>query len=304
MRVSVGTLTAPGAKRGLMAHLELWRLATDVLLLGALVWLSYYIARGRSASAGPSHHHAHELERTLRGLIKEADLASSSLNDQLLRRQQSLERLLRDIEAAEARAGRAGGLGATTGARPSTTPAAPARAEMPRESVTPPEPPSFNSVGKAARPKPKRVETNIYGEPIGVAEAAPVEPAHPAPRVRSPLVESIEKEVVPAGAVPVVQAASVDAIAEVRRAAEDLLRAGRDLEFVAHTTRLPLEEVRLLSQLVVREMESRAAQAAPPTPSTPAIQVSASPSPGAPDVRTADPRLGVLSPIRRSIETI
>jgi len=89
-----------------MTHLEWWKLGADILLLGALGWLSFVLVRSKGAVAVPSRQGI-ELERTLRGLIKEADLASSSLQDQLLRRQQSLEKVLRDLEATESRVSRA-----------------------------------------------------------------------------------------------------------------------------------------------------------------------------------------------------
>jgi hypothetical protein len=61
--------------------------------------------------------------------------------------------------------------------------------------------------------------------------------------------------------------------------------------------------VRLLSQLVVGEIEQRARQAAPEPAPTPA-RASPPEVPPAPEAKTDDPRLGVLSPIRRSIETV
>lgn len=165
-----------------------------------------------------------------------------------------------------------------------------------------PQPPSFAAVAKTAPARSRKVETNIYGEPIGEVTTAPAPTTPPPSRVRSPLAESIEKEIIPnAPASPPPDSAA--AIAEVRRAAEALLRAGRDLEFVAQRTRLPLEEVRLLSQLVVGEIEQRARQAAPEPAPTPA-RASPPEVPPAPEAKTDDPRLGVLSPIRRSIETV
>jgi len=277
-----------------MAHLELWRLATDVLLLGGLVWLAWQIGQSRSSSAA-AESHGLELERTLRALIKEADLSSSSLTDQLIRRQQSLERLLRDIEAVEVRLERTRSGDAMTGparAAESTLRPAPRAATMP-------QPPSFSAVATPTPVKSRKVETNIYGEPIGEVATAPAAPNIPAPRVRSPLAESIEKEIIPTPPVtPPIE--SAEAIAEVRRAAEELLRAGRDLEFVAQRTRLPLDEVRLLSQLIVGEIEQRSARSSVRTAPPPVEEAPTKP----PTATSDDPRLGVLSPIRRSIETV
>jgi hypothetical protein len=266
------------------------------------VWLAWQIGRTRPGSDA-AQRHGLDLERTLRGLLKEADLASSSLNDQLIRRQQSLERLLRDIEATEVRLERnRTGAPAAASERGSDTTPRPQTRSTPTPSSAAPQPPSFAAVAKTAPARSRKVETNIYGEPIGEVTTAPAPTTPPPSRVRSPLAESIEKEIIPnAPASPPPDSAA--AIAEVRRAAEALLRAGRDLEFVAQRTRLPLEEVRLLSQLVVGEIEQRARQAAPEPAPTPA-RASPPEVPPAPEAKTDDPRLGVLSPIRRSIETV
>lgn len=292
-----------------MAHLELWKLGADILLLGALGWLGFYIARMQTG-AGAASRQGIELERTLRALLKEADLASSSLHDQLLRRQQSLERLLRDIEGAEQRVNRAvtsadarstqSTTTSTQMSRPPTSHPAPGGS---RDSTIP-EAPSFNAVAKPARAPTKAtasapVKTNIYGDPIG--EQRPV--AKPPPLMQpaqTPLTAAIEREVVPSSVPPlppkVAREAPVESLGEIRRAAEELLRAGRDLEFVARRTNLPIDEVRLISNAVLRDATNRGV-----TP----VASSAEPFvPEQPPVVAEDPRLGVLSPIRRSIGTV
>lgn len=300
-----------------MAQLELWRLGTDILLFVGLAWLSFHLVRSRGVSAAHARQGA-ELERSLRGLLKEADLASSSLHDQLLRRQQSLERVLRDLEGAESRANRA--IMSAEGRVSAPAAASAAAEEAPRQAAPAaprenwgPEAPSFNAVGRPTRnpaPRANKVQTNIFGEPIGggIETAAANPPAAPK---QSPLAASIEREVVPPTAPRQAprkaQSDSTAAIAEVRRAAEDLLRAGRDLEFVANRTKLPLDEVRLLSQLVLREADERAERSRTAASLAQSIAVEQAEAPTAADpaaAAAADPRLGVLSPIRRSIETI
>lgn len=292
-----------------MAHLELWKLGADILLLGALGWLSFYIARMHTGS-GAANQHGLELERSLRALLKEADLASSSLHDQLLRRQQSLERLLRDIEGAEQRVARAV---AAADARPAPSGIATGQRKQTmseESSVSPtggveiPAAPSFNTVAKPSRSGAKGataapVKTNIYGEPI----IEPPPPAAPPPLMRaerSPLAAEIEREVVPPSAPPVppkvARETPAESLGEIRRAAEELLRAGRDLEFVARRTNLSIDEVRLISNAVLRDAANRGGK-----PSADSVErFVPEETPGA----TADPRLGVLSPIRRSIGTV
>lgn len=288
-----------------MTHLEWWKLGADILLLGALVWLSFHLTRSRQTVAVPSRQGL-DLERTLRGLIKEADLASSSLQDQLLRRQQSLEKVLRELEATEQRVTRAvqsaetrvstGGAvaGESTGASRS----------QPRDFGMP-EAPSFNAVGPRSQPSvtppSARPQTNIYGEIVVPSEAKRAESAPP-PAKSTPLAAAIEREVVPsqrsAAAARAPRSAPAESLSEVRRAAEELLRAGKDLEFVARRTNLSVDEVRLISNGVGRSTAAREGKAVVPSP------IVEDPATVAAAVATPDPRLGVLSPIRRSIETI
>jgi len=295
-----------------MAHLELWKLGADILLLGALGWLSFCIARVNTGSGAASRQGV-ELERTLRGLVKEADLASSSLHDQLLRRQQSLERLLRDIEGVEQRVSRAAASAESRIVQSASAPTAnPQPVASDSVSTGPrdfgmPEAPSFNTVakptrvaGKAAAPAPQK--TNIFGDPI--AESHPA--AEPPPLLRAdktPLTAAIEREVVPPSVPPTppkaARESAAESLGEIRRAAEELLRAGRDLEFVARRTNLSIDEVRLISNAVLRDAANRGGKV-----NAPSAQSAEQFTPEATTVAAADPRLGVLSPIRRSIETV
>lgn len=286
-----------------MAHLELWKLGADIVLLGALGWLSICILRSQTGG-GRAQSHGLELERTLRALVKEADLASSSLHDQLLRRQQSLERLLRDIEGVEQRVNRAVSVADTrTSSVAAPNHHTPPPAGRAREVSTIPEAPSFNAVAKPARSTakaPTPVKTNIFGEPIGESRPAAPQPPSMVRAEQTPLTASIEREVVPPTAPPaspkVARETPAESLGEVRRAAEELLRAGRDLEFVARRTNLPIDEIRLLSNAVLRDAANRGVKNEPPA----VEQFVAEAHP----VVETDPRLGVLSPIRRSIETV
>jgi hypothetical protein len=137
-----------------------------------------------------------------------------------------------------------------------------------------------------------RPQTNIYGEPIETTPAAPIVAA-----AQTPLTAAIEREVIPSQqTVRTAPERGAESLREVRRAAEELLRAGRDLEFVARRTNLTIDEVRLLSNAVLRESARRTA----PVESTIIEQKTEAD----PAMLGADPRLGALSPIRRSIETV
>jgi len=275
-----------------MSHLELWKLCADILLLVGLGWLGLRLARGQGSSV-TGMREVRELEASLKELLHEAEGASRTLQERLSRRQQGLERLLQDLESAEHRARD------TLRARPEPEAAARSAVKLEREAAAPRraaplEPPP----GKAsAGPLSSQIETiqeptresavsrwsatNIYGDPIP-PPASPAAPAAATPaRTPAPIAKQIEVEVSP----------TAGAIDEVYAAAEELLRAGRDLEFVSRRTRLPLEEVRMLSRIVIQENQARRGE--------PGASVIDEPVAG------ADPRLGVLgTPIRRQVQTI
>ena len=120
------------------------------------------------------------------------------------------------------------------------------------------------------------MKVNIYGEPI--PDPQPAAPsARRAKPPSKPLSAQVEKEVhnpyTPGDR-------REQGLQRVYDAAEDLLRAGRDLQTVAGITSLPLEEVRMLSQMIAQE--DRAAKKIPPV----------------------DSRLGVLGTMRREIQTL
>jgi hypothetical protein len=106
---------------------------------------------------------------------------------------------------------------------------------------------------------------NIFGDEIGGAAEAPAAPAArqsagggaryqtaaaapPAPPAR-PLSRSVEMQV----DAPPSSSMHSQQLEDLYMAAEDLLKTGKDLEFVAARTKLPMEEIRMLSQLIIRE---------------------------------------------------
>jgi hypothetical protein len=129
-----------------------------------------------------------------------------------------------------------------------------------------PEPPSFENVVHAApatnrsaiieppnRAAAKSPRTNIYGEILDSEEAAPssFEPRMPKAAVSKPqtLASTIEKQV--SGKT------TQETLEQLYGAAERMLRAGKEVERVALQTDLPIDEVRILSQLIMKEREVR-----------------------------------------------
>ena len=84
-----------------MPSLEILKLSSDGLLVVAIMLLCYRILISGSISTRSAK--LVMLEASLRSLIKDAEGAGRSLNDELSRRQHSLERLLSDLTTAEGR---------------------------------------------------------------------------------------------------------------------------------------------------------------------------------------------------------
>ena len=89
---------------------------------------------------------------------------------------------------------------------------------------------------------------------------------------------------------------------EVYSAAERLLKAGKDLQTVSLQTKLPIDDVAYLSKLLGA---SEKAAAVPPLPFEEA-KFAQQPSEviDVPEARGADPRLGVLSGIKRQVQIL
>lgn len=295
-----------------MNHLELWKLATDTLLLLALGCLCFQFARSPRISA--ASRQLRELEGALRALIREADGAGRTLNEQLMQRQASLEKLLIDAQLTEQRITQASASSRIEESRVSSRsepdyerPAAsrakkvstsrPAGPVIMEETV---EPASFPA-RPAQRPLESSAEeeeestitfgaTNIYGEPIESKPApAPSEPVigkaqQRAMETYSPLKAKIEKEVKASAK----NAAAKGSLEDLYASAEQLLRAGNDLMAVANRTKLPIEEVRALSQMIIGERavaENNARQS------------------GTTEIED-DPRLGVMTKMKRQTITL
>lgn len=83
------------------ASIAMWSLGTDVALMSSILFFVYRVLRNPTNPRGLRQ--LGELEGTIRSLIREAEGAGKALNDQLIRRQEALEKLLFDLEACEKR---------------------------------------------------------------------------------------------------------------------------------------------------------------------------------------------------------
>lgn len=343
-----------------MDSFQLWKLATDVALILSVLYLSMRFMRSQGSSVDTRE--LRDLEIVLKTLLKDADVASRSLSDSLGRRQQSLERILAELDGGERRiasslrsaeemrltlervtaAGRMA-TAATPHAASKTadipltrrvevatdaveewaeppsfdTPRAPVPSRRSSAITQAPTSPDAEEIGQprrtgaaayqsvatqttAAAPR-SEAQYNIFGERLD-SEAPQKTPARAdRPRLpRQPLADEIEIERVapPKMTPPPSRRKDRAEVQDIYEAAERLLKAGEDLETVSAATRLPLDEVRKLSQIMVSS-EKAAIPASPiPAAMTPAPQSGASVDPA------ADPRLGVFASIRRQTQVL
>lgn len=146
-----------------------------------------------------------------------------------------------------------------------------------------PEPPSFVAKVASEGEKPVAIaakgvaKTNIYGEPI--VEPERVKRSGTVQNGKKALSKRIEvTEQNPYSRQEVLKSRLED----IYYAAETMLRAGGDIDSVASRTKLPLDEVRMLEQMVSREKVLQQTVEAPPA---------------------VDPRLGVLAQAGRSADS-
>jgi|GEM_PF-5844720 len=295
-----------------MENIEIWKLATDAMLMLSLGLLCVRFLRSPQMTGLAAQSAA--LEQTLRNLIRDAEESGRALNDQLRSRQQGLERTLVDVEGAEQRLKRAHAAAIaamqTQPAVATPTPAPKAEQQVAQIAQVEAEPPSFVTERPAAVVNPnsasqrlaRRIErstsTNIYGEEIGAEKPVVQDPrdnqqsrrratgyaqyslrglatddqevdSHAerllgAIESRSPTGQAygnVEHDAAPSppylSSTDSAPSAGSTPLDEIYKAAEQMLRAGRDLHYVAARTELPLDEVRVLSQLVDREGPTR-----------------------------------------------
>jgi len=295
-----------------MENLQLWRFMTDILLVCSFIYMGYRFFRSSATQVG-------ELEASLQRLLREADASSKSLITELKERQGTLQKLLGELAGSQHELNRLIAKGDEQKARMeenlreiqaaqavSMKRSALAR-EVVRETVreepeaapkAAPPPPSFQRAvrteviaspqpvkaeGEATPSGPRKLAVNIFGEPV-VSEWTPeqsmgveAEVADETPAIS--LRSAIEREITPQ---PEVVETTRD-MQTVYEAAEEMIRAGNDLVLVASKTQLPMDDVRMLREMIAREEGEKQTRLPPPP---------------------ADPRLGVLGKMKRQVETL
>lgn len=292
-----------------MNQIQMWQLLVDIGLITSVLTMT---ARAFKSSRLPSMlPKTRELEASLRALIGDAETAGLQLNDQLLRREQNIQRALSEIQQSEGRITKAIAEAEALQNKLQQT-----RVETVKviqdlkigfERGVQSERARLEEQSAALHSVHPQVGAPVHhAPPAPTYQAAPVQSA-PQPHTfveqtytRTPLQRSVEMTEAtpnvaqsPHGAVAQqssrrsTQAQPSQAeLQKVYKSAEVMLKEGNTLESVASQMKLPVEGVRLLAQMIEieREEDTRKQEAEP--------------FPG------ADARLGALAAIRRQTSVL
>lgn len=292
----------------MMGQIHVWQMVVDLFLVSAILIFTFRWVKGDRAQALMPR--TLELESSLRSLILEADGAGRHLNDQLLKREQSLQKLLDEITAADQKIQRAVAAGEerATALEKEERKARDLIGELQgvllefREQLAS----DADSVETAAPPPPRKNvraqrDHDLIDDEFELERATPTQPIAPqTPPIQSPKAGQRIPQGYPqnppttagtSAAMPKVYRDKMghQELQQVYAAAESMLKQGQELSQVSAQTRLPVEEVQLLSQMIEIESEElqRSAAKAP--------KVATQPS---------DTRLGALGAIRRHNATL
>ena len=292
-----------------MNQIQIWQLLVDIGLITSVLTMT---VRAFKSSRLPSMlPKTRELEASLRALIGDAETAGLQLNDQLLRREQNIQRALSEIQQSESRITKAIAEAETLQNKLQQT-------RMETVKVIQDLKNGFERGVQAERTRLEEQSGALHSvhpqmgaavhsvPPAPIYQAAPSQPA-PQPNTfveqtyaRTPLQQNVEVIASPSHVDQsshgsVAQPASRRAtqaqlspadLQKVYKSAEVMLKEGQTLESVASQMKLPVEGVRLLAQMIEieREEDTRKQEAEP--------------FPG------ADARLGALAAIRRQTSVL
>jgi hypothetical protein len=349
-------------------QIHVWQMVIDLCLVSAILLFSFRWMRGDRAQAMLPR--TLELEASLRSLVQEADGAGRHLNDQLMKREQSLQRLLVEIDAADQKLSRTISLGEERQhqieqesnkalsvieevertlrelkaelSSQATSPAREVYREAPRaqhlsremraelsqdryaqQRENQREQRSHRDLDEPPPPSFERIPSSRYGDEYGHQETRQPQSRQAQSHIKDPQDAEprhqsgqYQGERAPSGASArpllaeernAIPAKSARAhvyqdnmghkeLQQVYAAAETMLKQGKRLEQVSAQTRLPVEEVRLLSQMVEIERNEEGQRT-----SEQASTLAGRPSGQAQQV---DERLGALAGIKRHNATL
>lgn len=285
-----------------MNQIQLWQLLVDIGLITSVLTLT---TRAFKASRLPGMlPKTRELESSLRNLIGEAEAAGLSLNDQLLRREQNIQKALLEIQQSEARIAQA-----LTEAEAIQGKLQVTRNETVR--VIQDLKAGFERGVQAERAKvEERLSSMVMAPPQPAPHTYSVQPPPLQPQElrasterrsdfveqtypRTPLQQNVEvsaavqapKTAAPTNSTDTVVTNTPTSAADLKRvyqSAEILIKEGNAVESVASQMKLPVEGVKLLAQMIEIEREEDSRKQDPSG-----------------KFATTDSRLGALGGIRR-----
>lgn len=291
-----------------MNQIQMWQLIVDIGLITSVLTMTM---RAFKSSRLPSMlPKTRELEASLRSLIGDAETAGLQLNDQLLRREQNIQRALTEIQQSEARIAKAVAEAEALQEKLQTT-----RTETVRviqdlkngfERGVQTERARFEEPSAAPHMATSKVVTS---EQVSTPQQATTAQAAAQPSAfveqtypRTPLQRSVEVITTPEqgsasrqGSTPATKTVRAEGstsmnateLQKIYKAAEQMLKEGESMEHVAVHMKLPIEGVRLLAEMIEieREEDSRGKKVA--------------------EARAAsDSRLGALGAIRRQTSVL
>ena len=263
-----------------MNQIQMWQLLVDIgLITSVLTMTTKAFKSSRLSSMLPK---TRELESSLRTLIGDAEAAGLQLNDQLLRREQNIQRALSEIQQSEARIAKAISEAEALQSKLQVT-----RTETIR--VIQDLKQGFEQGVQSERSRLEERTAMSYqdvhqtprsAQSAGLSQTSRAELRSPAPQredasfvaqsyAPSPLQQRVELSQAPSrpsqreAAASAAQAKSNNSgtphsAAELQRvyqSAEILIKEGRAVESVASQMKLPVEGVKLLAQMIEIERE-------------------------------------------------
>lgn len=296
----------------MLNQLSLWQMMVDLGLITAILVMALRWMKGSRAQALMPQ--TLELEASLRNLIDEAEASGRQLNDQLLRRESNIQKYLTELEESERRITRSVIEGeevskrlevATSAAQRNATQRNTAQSNATQSNTAQQERgDSYKARGYAVElddaqapalqaPAPQARATRIAAEaPFVTTQQAPRRSApvqisasvqhgsySNAPKIisRPPSAARNTTQAYQKAAQP----SSIE-LQQVYALAEQMLKQGVEFEQVAQRTKLPLDGVKMLSQMIETERDEE---------STQELQAG--------QVIAGDPRLGALGTTRR-----
>ena len=292
----------------MLNQLSLWQMMVDLGLITAILVMALRWMKGSRAQALLPQ--TLELEASLRNLIDEAEASGRQLNDQLLRRESNIQRYLTELEESERRITRSVIEGEEVSKRLEVAASAAQRNAAQRNAAQQERGDSYKARAYAVElddaeapalqaPAPQAARAPQARATRSAAEA-PAATTQQAPRRSAPVQSSASVQrssysnapkIIsrpPSAAGNTTQAyqkaaqPSSSELQQIYALAEQMLKQGAEFEQVAQRTKLPLDGVKMLSQMIETERDEESMQE---------LQAG--------QVIAGDPRLGALGTTRR-----